>query len=141
MEETTPSAREMDVLKVLWKLGEASVREVRQVLCPNEECAFTTVQTLLRIMTEKGLVAQRAKGRTMYYKAKYTSQRGLAILAQSVRRFVRTTRAQHAAKRKNLGGRASENGTHDRRRATPETKTITWRCLTCCGSTLHSTGS
>ena len=73
MEETTPSAREMDVLKVLWKLGEASVREVRQVLCPNEECAFTTVQTLLRIMTEKGLVAQRAKGRTMYYKAKYTS--------------------------------------------------------------------
>ena len=39
MEETTPSAREMDVLKVLWKLGEASVREVRQVLCPNEECA------------------------------------------------------------------------------------------------------
>jgi BlaI family transcriptional regulator, penicillinase repressor len=51
-----PSERELDVLKVLWRIGEARVRDVHQALCPDGECAFTTVQTLLRIMYDKGLV-------------------------------------------------------------------------------------
>jgi BlaI family transcriptional regulator, penicillinase repressor len=84
VEENTPSSREIDVLKVLWKLGEASVREVREVLCPNGECAFTTVQTLLRIMTDKGFVSQRAQGRTMYYKPKYTQKRAAARFLRKV---------------------------------------------------------
>src|SRR5262245_475424 len=84
VEETSPSAREMDLLKVLWKLGESRVRYVHQELCPRGECAFTTVQTLLRIMADKGLVAQRAKGRTLYYKAKYTSQRAATRFLQKV---------------------------------------------------------
>jgi BlaI family transcriptional regulator, penicillinase repressor len=75
MTDTAPSAREFDLLKVLWKLGEARVRDVHQALCPNGECAFTTVQTLLRIMADKGLVSQRTKARAIYYKAKYTPER------------------------------------------------------------------
>jgi len=84
VEEAAPSTRELDLLKVLWKLGEARVRDVHEALCPNGECAFTTVQTLLRIMADKGLVSQRAKGRTMYYKAKYTSQRAATRFVQKV---------------------------------------------------------
>jgi predicted transcriptional regulator len=64
----------MDVLKVLWKLGEAPVRDVHQGLSADGPCAFTTVQTLLRIMAGKDLVTQRARGRTLYYKARYTAQ-------------------------------------------------------------------
>ena len=79
-----PVAREMDVLKVLWKLGEARVRDVHQALCPQGECAFTTVQTLLRIMADKGLVSQRAKDRTLFYKAKYTSQRTVSRFLHKV---------------------------------------------------------
>ena len=75
MVDTSPSDRELDILKVLWKLGEARVRDVHQTLCPKGECAFTTVQTLLRIMAEKGLVSQRSKGRTLYYRAKYSPER------------------------------------------------------------------
>jgi predicted transcriptional regulator len=82
--ETMPSARELDVLKALWKLGEARVRDVHEALCPNGECAFTTIQTLLRIMADKGLVSQRAKGRTLYYKAKYTSQRAASRFLHKV---------------------------------------------------------
>ena len=84
MAETMPSARELDVLKALWKLGEARVRDVHEALCPNGECAFTTIQTLLRIMADKGLVSQRAKGRTLYYKAKYTSQRAASRFLHKV---------------------------------------------------------
>jgi BlaI family penicillinase repressor len=84
MAEIIPSGRELDLLKVLWKLGTARVRDVHRALCPNGECAFTTVQTLLRIMAQKGLVSQRAKGRTMYYQAKYTPGRAASRFLHKV---------------------------------------------------------
>ena len=73
-EDVTPSEREMDVLKVLWELGSGSVREVHQHLCPEGELAFTTVQTLLRIMEDKGLVEHRAEGRTFIYSPRKTRE-------------------------------------------------------------------
>jgi BlaI family transcriptional regulator, penicillinase repressor len=65
--ENEPSPRELDVLKALWELGSGSVRAVHQRMCPDGELAFNTVQTLLRIMEEKGLVRHRAEGRTFVY--------------------------------------------------------------------------
>jgi len=69
---TTPSERELDLLKVLWQIGEAKVRKIHDAFCPNGECAFTTVQTLLRIMCNKGLVEKRSEGRTDFYRPVYT---------------------------------------------------------------------
>lgn len=63
----------MDVLKVLWELGESRVRDIHEAMCRESECAFTTVQTLLRIMAEKGLVKQRTEARKLYYKPNYTA--------------------------------------------------------------------
>jgi BlaI family transcriptional regulator, penicillinase repressor len=84
MSEIAPSDRELDVLKALWKLGEAPVRDVHQALCQEGECAFTTVQTLLRIMAGKGLVSQRAKGRTLYYKSRYTARQATSRFLHKV---------------------------------------------------------
>lgn len=72
MTELSPSERELDVLKVLWDLGESKVRDVHETLNAQQKTAFTTVQTLLRIMADKGLVNQRAVGRTLYYSPKHT---------------------------------------------------------------------
>ena len=84
MEEPTPSGREMEILKVLWELGPSSVREVRRRMCPNDELAFNTVQTLLRIMDDKGLVAHAKRGRTFVYAARYSRQRRLTLSRPSV---------------------------------------------------------
>jgi predicted transcriptional regulator len=67
-----PSDRELDVLKAMWRLGEAKVRDIHEAVCPDGECAFTTVQTLVRIMCKKGLVMKRSEGRTDYYTPVYT---------------------------------------------------------------------
>ena len=67
MADFAPSERELQILKVLWEIGSGSVREVHRRLCPNDECAFNTVQTLLRIMEDKGLVEHRTEGRTFIY--------------------------------------------------------------------------
>lgn len=72
MDDVAPTDRELDILKVLWELGEAKVRDVHAALCRDSACAFTTVQTLLRIMADKKLVACRNEGRTLWYSPVYT---------------------------------------------------------------------
>jgi len=72
MTDANPSERELDILKVLWDLGESKVRDVHEALNAQQKTAFTTVQTLLRIMAEKGLVKQRAVGRTLFYSPMHT---------------------------------------------------------------------
>jgi predicted transcriptional regulator len=84
MEETTPSGREMDILKVLWELGPASVREVCQRMCPNNERAFNTIQTLLRIMDQKGLVSHKTQGRTFIYTPRYSRQQAASRFLEHV---------------------------------------------------------
>jgi len=84
MEEPAPSGRELEILKVLWELGPASVREVHRRLCPNDELAFNTVQTLLRIMDDKGLVSHRRQGRTFVYTPHYSRERATSRFLQQV---------------------------------------------------------
>ncbi len=79
-----PSERELDLLKVLWELGEAKVRDVHAVLCRQEQTAFTTVQTLLRIMADKGFVTQRTEGRALYYSPVYTREDASSRFLQRV---------------------------------------------------------
>ena len=55
----------------MWRLGEAKVRDIHAAVCPDRECAFTTIQTLVRIMCRKGLVKKRSEGRTDYYTPVY----------------------------------------------------------------------
>ena len=72
MTDANPSERELDVLKVLWDLGESKVRDVHEALNAQQKTAFTTAQTLLRIMAKKGLVKQRVVGRTLFYSPTHT---------------------------------------------------------------------
>ena len=84
MSEAEPSPRELDVLKALWELGSGSVREVHRRMCPGGELAFNTVQTLLRIMEDKGLVRHRAEGRTFIYEPAYGRDRVASRLLHRV---------------------------------------------------------
>ncbi len=84
MVEQAPSERELEILKVLWELGEGSVRDVHERLHPQGEAHFNTVQTLLRIMENKGLVAHRAEGRTFIYFAKHSRDRVTRRFLQKV---------------------------------------------------------
>jgi len=64
MNETLPTARELEVLKVLWQLERATVREVYDALRPEEgTLAYTTVLSLLQIMQQKGLVGRESDER------------------------------------------------------------------------------
>ncbi len=63
-----PTDREIEILKVLWDLGEGSVRDVHARLLDESGLHFNTIQTQLRIMDDKRLVSHRLEGRTFIYK-------------------------------------------------------------------------
>ena len=84
MGDTVPSERELEILKVLWELGSASVREVHQRMCPGGERHFNTVQTVLRIMEEKGLVTHREEGRSFIYTPAYSREQVTARFLNQV---------------------------------------------------------
>ncbi len=79
MNETpTPTPREMEILKVLWEDGPSSVRSVYDYLAQSEKVAYNTVQTMLRIMEEKGLVKHHVEGRTFVYTPRFSRDESAA---------------------------------------------------------------
>ena len=63
--ENTLTRREMDVMAVLWDLGSATVAEVNERL--EDDLAYNTVLTVLRILEAKGLVGHEKDGRAHRY--------------------------------------------------------------------------
>jgi BlaI family transcriptional regulator, penicillinase repressor len=68
--DIAPSDRELEALKVLWRHGEATVRDIYDRM--NKEggrLAYTTVLSLLQVMEQKGLVRHRQSGKAYLYAA------------------------------------------------------------------------
>ena len=66
--EEQPTAGELEVLKVLWDRGPSTVREVMDVLNEVRPRAYTSVMSLLNVMTDKGLLVRQPRGRAFVYK-------------------------------------------------------------------------
>ena len=49
---------EMEMMDALWDLGSASIREIHERLPAKKRPAYTTVQTIIRRLEEKGAVRQ-----------------------------------------------------------------------------------
>lgn len=58
-----------EIMKILWEGGGASVDGVRNELPATRRGAYTTVQTVLNRLAERGLVVKRKEGRSMTYEA------------------------------------------------------------------------
>lgn len=71
MEEKTlpnPTPAELDILRVLWRRGPSTVREVYEALQEERSPGYTTILKFFQIMTEKGLVTREEVGRAHLYR-------------------------------------------------------------------------
>lgn len=69
------SDTELAVLKALWTTAPATVREVREALHEaGRSWAYTTVQTLLTRLAQKGYVASDRRGRAHVYRPAVTRE-------------------------------------------------------------------
>jgi predicted transcriptional regulator len=58
--------RELDIMSVLWDLGEATAQEVRERVDPS--LAYTSISTMIRTLEMKGYVShRRGEGKTHVY--------------------------------------------------------------------------
>ena len=64
-----PTEGELAILRVLWRRGPSTVREVHTELSPTQETGYTTVLKLMQIMAEKGLVSRDESQKTHVYAA------------------------------------------------------------------------
>ncbi|HOB76575.1 MAG TPA: BlaI/MecI/CopY family transcriptional regulator [Phycisphaerae bacterium] len=65
-----PTDAELAILRVLWKRGPSTVRQVHDELSQRQRVGYTTVLKLLQIMMEKGLVTRDESARTHVYNAR-----------------------------------------------------------------------
>lgn len=61
------SRGEMEVARVLWQLKKGTVREVHDAFPAERKIDFTTVQTYLRRLEQKGYLKVKMDGRTRLY--------------------------------------------------------------------------
>jgi len=88
--QVKPTASELEILQILWRNGECTVREVNEGLSRerDSEVGYTTTLKLMQIMHEKGLVGRDTSSRTHKYKhlvsQEHTSQGILQTLIDTV---------------------------------------------------------
>ncbi|TDF42247.1 BlaI/MecI/CopY family transcriptional regulator [Alteromonadaceae bacterium M269] len=58
---------EQAIMNILWDKGECSVKEIADTLSEDKPTAYTTVQTMCKIIAEKGYAKHRKEGRAFVY--------------------------------------------------------------------------
>lgn len=76
---------ELELARVVWRLGEATVRQVLEALPRERGLDFATVQTYLRRLEAKGYLRVEQRGRTNVYRSRVEPDR---VLGEVVRDFL-----------------------------------------------------
>jgi len=77
--------QELALMKVVWRAGHATVREVYEALREERRVAYTTVMTMLNILESKGYLRKEPEGRAYRY---HSTQPERRVMTALVRDFV-----------------------------------------------------
>jgi len=109
MAEANPIQGELQtqLMSALWRLGSGSVEDVRQELPPRYRGAYTTVQTVLNRLSERGMLSRTKDGRTIIYRPTVTEAQ---YLSQTIRHTLAgaSNDARQAALAELIGGLGSD---------------------------------
>jgi len=64
---SNPTPAELDILHILWNLGEAKVQTVNDTLCESKPVGYTTTLKTMQIMEQKGLLGRKKDGKSHIY--------------------------------------------------------------------------
>jgi BlaI family transcriptional regulator, penicillinase repressor len=65
-----PTPGELEILRILWHESPLTGREVMELLNRRRVRAYTSVMSLLNVMTDKGLLTRKPRGRGFVYAPK-----------------------------------------------------------------------
>jgi predicted transcriptional regulator len=81
----TLTEQELEIMKVIWQCGEATVRDVVAALSEQRQIAYTTVMTMMNILEQKGHLKKRQVDRAFVYKPARAQEQ---VIGSMVRDFV-----------------------------------------------------
>jgi BlaI family transcriptional regulator, penicillinase repressor len=81
----TLTDQELEIMKVVWELGQCTVRDVYEVLLKRRRIAYTTVMTMMKILDGKGFLKKSQEDRAYLYKPSQPKQ---SVIRSMVREFV-----------------------------------------------------
>jgi predicted transcriptional regulator len=64
-----PTELELEILKILWRDGPSVARHVHEAVCDFRDLAYTSVLTILNIMTKKKYLKRKKEGKSFIYEA------------------------------------------------------------------------
>lgn len=81
-----PTDVELSILRVLWALGPATVRQVHEALCEDREepLAYTAVLKMMQTMVDKGLLLRDESGRSHIYRPSQAREHTLKHLVDDL---------------------------------------------------------
>ncbi len=115
-----PTNAELPILDVLWEIGEGTVQDVVNRLPSNPRANYKTVQSLLRIMENKGFVGHKTRGRAFVFISRVTRDEVRGVSAK--RLLDRNFQGSYAAMLVNL-----LDGNHIKERELNELETLIQR--------------
>ena len=83
--EATLTTQELAIMKIVWRLGHATVRDVYHALLENRHIAYTTVMTMMNVLETKGHLKKDTADRAYRYQPARPEQ---AVVTAMVREFV-----------------------------------------------------
>ncbi len=81
----TLTPQELEIMKIVWKAGPSTVREVYEALHARRKVAYTTVLTMMRILEGKGYLTKDSEERAHVYRPSRAEQ---TVVRSMVRDFV-----------------------------------------------------
>jgi predicted transcriptional regulator len=63
----TLTPQELAIMKIVWRLETATVRDVYEVMRKSRPVAYTTVMTMMGVLEDKGYLAKKSQGRAHAY--------------------------------------------------------------------------
>lgn len=69
-----PTESELEILQIIWRREQCSVRDVHDELAQSKDAGYTTTLKLMQIMHDKGLVERDTTAKTHLYKALITRE-------------------------------------------------------------------
>ena len=81
----TLTPQELAIMKVVWRLNKATVRDVYEAMRETRQVAYTTVMTMMKILEDKGYLKKTVVDRAHVYKAARPRQQ---VVGAMVRDFL-----------------------------------------------------
>ena len=68
------TAVELELMQVIWDLGECTIRDVHAALPKGRDLAYTSVATMMKILEQKGALLRAKADRTHTYKSRISRE-------------------------------------------------------------------